>query len=145
MRIAHPVKSKLFLKPEYTQVLPPSWYTLFLLSKLSVESLEAGIQAGVIRSDMEQEDAKKLLGHNVHALKAFSGNNEYYTPGQFIEAAREVMGEIDLDPASCALAQETVRANSAMPSGCIGSLICAPRDGAGAHRRGGRSFSYSCW
>lgn len=37
-------------------------------------------------------------------------SDEWYTPGWVIEAARSVMGEIDLDPASCELAQETVQA-----------------------------------
>lgn len=36
---------------------------------------------------------------------------EYYTPPEFIEAAREVMGVIDLDPASCAEAQEWIKAS----------------------------------
>jgi ParB family chromosome partitioning protein len=39
-----------------------------------------------------------------------SGNNEWYTPVDFLDAARSVLGEIDLDPASCELANTNVRA-----------------------------------
>ena len=38
--------------------------------------------------------------------------NEWFTPEQYITAAREVMGEIDLDPAPHRIEQETVRAAS---------------------------------
>ena len=41
-----------------------------------------------------------------------SGNNEWYTPVNIIEAARVAMGSIDVDPASNDIAQQTVKAGT---------------------------------
>ena len=42
--------------------------------------------------------------------KGSTYSDEWYTPSMIIEAARECMGQIDLDPASCKAAQRTVKA-----------------------------------
>ena len=39
-----------------------------------------------------------------------SGETEWFTPSYIVEAARKVMGAIDLDPASCEWANKTVKA-----------------------------------
>lgn len=47
---------------------------------------------------------KAFVQHN-------SANNEWYTPPEIIEAAREALGAIDLDPATSEVANATVRAS----------------------------------
>lgn len=59
------------------------------------------------------EPTKAALGREINTrLNSFSGDNEWYTPARYIEMAREVMGTIDVDPASNNHAQATVRATT---------------------------------
>jgi ParB family chromosome partitioning protein len=44
------------------------------------------------------------------ALDAGDASDGWYTPPKYIALAREMLGEIDLDPASCSAAQAVVRA-----------------------------------
>ena len=41
-----------------------------------------------------------------------SGNSEWYTPKEYVDAVHEVMGFIDTDPCSCEVANEVVRAET---------------------------------
>jgi phage N-6-adenine-methyltransferase len=48
-------------------------------------------------------------GNNVRGTEG-TGENEWFTPAEYIELARSVLGDIDLDPASHQQAQQTIRA-----------------------------------
>jgi hypothetical protein len=58
---------------------------------------------------VEAPAVDRLVTNGV-AARHSSESNEHYTPHAVVEAARTTLGRFDLDPASCAFANETVRA-----------------------------------
>lgn len=80
---------------------------------------------GKFRAEHGGPEAPKLeLGTKV-TREPIGKGDEFFTPARFLDAAREVMGEITLDPASCALANKTVRASYIYTQKDNG-LACAP-------------------
>ena len=75
------------------------------------EALDEGrapTHADIQRAACSQGTARAVKGS--HHRTRFTGENEWYTPAPYVEAARACLGAIDLDPASSAAAQATVRA-----------------------------------
>lgn len=54
----------------------------------------------------------RLFAEHIEADPSVGLSDEWYTPRHVIEAARLVLGGIDLDPASCVTAQQVVQADT---------------------------------
>lgn len=61
------------------------------------------IKSGELTIAQAKAEVRPHVSHN-------AGEHEWYTPQQYIDAAREVMGSIDLDPATSEKAQESIQA-----------------------------------
>lgn len=78
-------------------------------SSVSDDKFEAWIaECHEDKKEVTQSGLLSLAGAG-HVSSA-TGENEWYTPSRFIEAARQAMGSIELDPASCQEANVAVKA-----------------------------------
>ena len=59
---------------------------------------------------ISKRHANRLLNKDEALVSKFTGNIENYTPNYIMKSVREVLDNIDLDPASCELAQNIVKA-----------------------------------
>ena len=82
---------------------------LTLNAAVKVAELPLREQAALL-SDGLQDLGKAAAKQRKHHVTQNSGCNEWYTPPRIIELARSAMGDIDLDPASCATANIIVGA-----------------------------------
>ena len=62
------------------------------------------------QAEKKAKKTKKDTGAADAHVANNTGNNEWYTPAEFVEAARGVLGAFDLDPASSEIANRTVQA-----------------------------------
>lgn len=94
--------------PEIVRAVDDGRMSVSLAAKVAELPEEA--QAEVIAAPPEavKEVAREVV-KKAHVANN-SGNNEWYTPPDIIEAARAVLGGFDLDPASSEIANRTVQA-----------------------------------
>lgn len=83
------------------------WQTI---ASLPEERFESHIATVLDKNEELTSVGMYLAAKGVPKALQQSENNEWYTPAPYIEAARRVMGSVDLDPASNALANEIVQA-----------------------------------
>ena len=91
----------------------------------AVDTGNASVSAAALVATLPKEQQVEIVAQGPAAIKEAAsdiregklvrgtfgtGENEWYTPTQHIELARKVFGQIDLDPASSHVANQTVKA-----------------------------------
>lgn len=80
------------------------------ISQQQVSRWRTGLKRPDYRQRIEIPSYKKAFGIEGRRADLQTGEMEWFTPAEYVERARRVLGKIDLDPASCAAAQQTINA-----------------------------------
>ena len=81
------------------------------VAEASDDKFEAWLSECRVGEDEPTQSAAVRLHISAHVGNN-SGNSEWYTPQQYVDAAREAMGAIHIDPCSCKAANSVVRAET---------------------------------
>lgn len=85
-----------------------------MVSENEIEHIKDCIQQGdrLIRIQKALTEIEDLIGSVLpsESIHHSSESNEWYTPREWVDLAREVMGGISIDPASCETAQKNIQA-----------------------------------
>jgi ParB family chromosome partitioning protein len=90
--------------PELVQAVREG--TASIHAAAAIATLDPDAQSEAVRTGTVKQQAADIRNHRTRN----AGNDEWHTPSKFLEAARSVLGDIDVDPASNAIAQKAVRA-----------------------------------
>ena len=93
--------------PEVVRAVEEGRISVSLAEKVADLPEEAQAEVAAAPPEKMREVAREAVKPHVANN---TGNNEWYTPPAIIEAAREVLGGFDLDPASSEIANATVQA-----------------------------------
>lgn len=81
-----------------------------------------------------------------------SDSQEWYTPSKYIDSVRQVLGQIDLDPASCDVANETIKATTffkqeddGLNKQWTGQVFMNPPYGFGKNPKGKQASNQQLW